>query len=115
MQFYGMTLLLKDDPALIARYEEEHRRAWPAVLERLRGSGVRAMKIFLLGRRMFMYCETIDGFDPDRDFPRLLEDPVYRRWDELMRTMQERVPEAAPGEWWARMKLVFDLNAPQAE
>jgi hypothetical protein len=27
-----------------------------------------------------------------------------------MHTMQERVPEAKPSEWWAMMELVFDLN-----
>ena len=62
MQAYGMALDLRDDPALIARYRTEHARAWPAVLARLREVGVTEMKIFLLGRRMFMYCETRDGF-----------------------------------------------------
>jgi len=31
-----------------------------------------------------------------------------------MRSMQERVGEARPGEWWARMELVFDLSAVRA-
>jgi L-rhamnose mutarotase len=105
-----MTLALRDDPAAIERYKEEHRHAWPEVLARLRGAGIEQMRIFLLGRRLFMYMETADGFDPARDFPRLNEDPTYRRWDELMRTMQEKVPEAGPGEWWAEMELVFDLG-----
>ncbi|MBV9281443.1 MAG: L-rhamnose mutarotase [Chloroflexi bacterium] len=110
MQCYGMTLALRDDPAAIERYKDEHRLAWPEVLARLRGAGIERMRIFLLGRRLFMYMETVDGFDPARDFPRLNEDPTYRRWDELMRTMQEKVPEAGPGEWWAEMQLVFDLS-----
>jgi L-rhamnose mutarotase len=105
-----MALDLRDDPALIARYRTEHANAWPEVLARLREVGVTEMKIFLLGRRMFMYCETRDGFDPATDFNRSNDDPTYRRWDELMRTMQERVGEAKPGEWWAMMQLVFDLN-----
>ena len=41
-----------------------------------------------------------------------MEDPEYRKWDELMRTMQERVPEAKANEWWAAMQLVFDLSWP---
>ena len=31
-------------------------------------------------------------------------------WDELMRTFQEPVAEARPGEWWASMECVFDLD-----
>ncbi len=80
------------------------------MLARLREIGVIDMKIFLLGRRMFMYCETRDGFDPAKDFARANEDPTYEKWDELMRTMQDKVVEAKPSEWWAMMELVFDLN-----
>jgi len=112
MRSFGLALDLRDDPALITRYRKEHEAAWPAVLRRLREIGVTEMKIFLLGRHLFMYCEAVDGFDPERDFPRALDDPEYRKWDELMRTMQERVPEAKANEWWAAMQLVFDLGWP---
>ena len=104
MPAYGMALNLRDDPRLIARYKKEHAEVWPEVVARLREIGVTEMKIFL-------YCETREGFDPARDFARSNDDPTYRKWDELMRTMQERVDEAKPGEWWARMELVFDLGA----
>jgi len=110
VQSYGLSLGLRNDPAAIARYKAEHLKAWPEVLARLRGIGVTEMKIFLLGTHLFMYCETVDGFDPERDFARSLNDPTYQKWDELMRSMQERVPEARPGEWWAMMECVFDLN-----
>ena len=113
MQSYGLSLSLRNDPAAIARYKAEHLKAWPEVLARLRGIGVTEMKIFLLGDRLFMYCETVDGFDPDKDFARSVDDPIYRRWDELMRGMQRTVDEARPGEWWSMMELVFDLNWPQ--
>jgi L-rhamnose mutarotase len=114
VQAYGMALDLRNDPALIARYKKEHAAVWPEVVARLREIGVIEMKIFLLGRRMFMYCETRDGFDPAKDFARSNDDPTYRKWDELMRTMQERVADAKPDEWWARMELVFDLRAVRA-
>ena len=110
MQYYGMTLGLRDDEVAIARYRAEHANAWPEVIARLREVGVTEMRIFLLGTRLFMYCETVDGFDPATDFARCTDDPTYRRWDDLMRTMQERVPEAGPGEWWAMMECVFDLG-----
>ena len=110
MQSYGLTLLLKDDADVIDRYKRYHRESWPEVIARLKEIGITEMKIFLIGRRLFMYMEAIDGFDPDRDFPTLNDLPRYREWDVLMSSMQERVPEAREGEWWAAMEEVFDLN-----
>ena len=111
MKTYGLTLCLQDDPEKIAAYTEHHRAVWPEVLARLREVGVREMRIFLRGRRMFMYLETDDAFEPRRDFARVNEDPKAREWNALMATLQERAPEAAPDEWWAPMELVFDLNS----
>jgi L-rhamnose mutarotase len=110
MQSYGMTLMLKDDDEIVERYKEYHRNAWPEVVSRLRENGIIEMRIYLLGRRMFMYMEAVDGFDPDRDFPKLNDVPRYREWDELMRTLQERAPEARANDWWAPMEKVFDLS-----
>jgi L-rhamnose mutarotase len=108
-----MTLALRDDAALVERYKEHHRHVWPEVVARLREIGILELQIFLLGRRLFLWFEAVDGFDPERDFARLDEDERYREWDALMRTMQEPVPEARPGDWWAPMELVFDLAWPQ--
>jgi len=110
MQRYGLTLMLKNDQEIVERYKDYHRHAWPEVVARLREIGITQMRIYLIGRRMFMYMEAADGFDPDRDFPKLNDLPRYREWDELMRTLQERAPEAKPDEWWAPMEEVFDLN-----
>jgi L-rhamnose mutarotase len=57
-----------------------------------------------------MYIETTDEFEPKRDFGRVNEDPISKEWNELMATLQERAPEAAPDEWWAPMEQVFDLG-----
>ena len=110
MKAYGLTLCLQDDPEKIARYKEYHRAVWPAVLARLRAVGVHEMKIFLRGRRMFMYIETNDAFEPLRDFARVNDDPQSAKWNTLMATLQERAPEATPDEWWAPMELVFDMG-----
>jgi len=112
---YGMTLQLRDDPSAIERYKAEHAAAWPEVIVRLRGAGVRELRIFLRGRRLFMFMQAVDEFDPARDLATLDDDPRYREWDELMRSLQEPAPEAGPGEWWAAMEEVFDLNWPRFE
>ena len=111
MQTYGMTLMLRDDDAIVELYREHHRNAWPEVIARLREIGVVEMRIYLRGRRLFMYMEAVDGFAPEREFPKLLEDSRYRVWDELMRSLQQPAPEAKAGEWWAAMEEVFDLSA----
>ncbi|HEY3194951.1 MAG TPA: L-rhamnose mutarotase [Candidatus Dormibacteraeota bacterium] len=110
MQTYGMTLMLKDDDEVVERYRQYHRNAWPEVIARLHEVGVVEMRIYLVGRRLFLYMEAVEGFAPERDFPKLAEDPRYRAWDELMRGLQEPAPEAKAGEWWAAMEEVFDLS-----
>lgn len=113
MKTYGLTLLLKNDRELIEDYKEYHRRVWPGVLARIREVGIIRMEIFLLGARMFMHVTAEDHFDPARDFARINEDPKSKEWDTLMRTLQERAPEAREGEWWAVMEHVFDTDWPQ--
>lgn len=110
MKYFGLTLNLKAHPEAIEQYKAYHREVWPEVVESLRAVGITKMNIYLLGRRLFMAMETVDSFDIDRDFPRYLEQhPRCREWDELMRTFQEPVSEARPGEWWAMMEPIFAL------
>ena len=111
MKHYALTLNLKDDPQIIERYKEHHSHPWPEPLQGLKEVGIEGMRIYLLGRRMFMHMTTTDDFDPARDFARYVErNPKAAEWDDLMRTFQERVPEAGEGEWWAFMECVFDLK-----
>lgn len=113
MKTYGLTLMLRSDPTKIAMYKDMHLMVWPAVTARLREVGVHEMRIFLRDRRMFMYIETDDTFDPHRDFTRVNEQPESAEWNRLMAELQERAPEATPEEWWAPMELVFDMSWPQ--
>ena len=104
MQTFGLTLMLRNDPAKIESYKDYHQRVWPEVTARLREVGVREMRIFLRGTRMFMYIETDDDFEPRRDFVRVNEDPKSAEWNQLMADLQERAPEADPapsvGSFW---------------
>jgi L-rhamnose mutarotase len=111
MRYFGLTLCLRDDPAALDAYRRYHQAVWPGVLQRLRDCGVHHMRIFLRGRRLFMYLETDDAFDPQRDFVRINDDPISAEWNRLMATLQERAPEATEAEWWAVMEPVFDLAA----
>lgn len=114
MKAYAQTLLLRDDPEKIEMYKKYHQAVWPEVLADIRQGGINEMKIFLRGRRMFMYIETNDDYDPTNGLRRAgSSSPRSREWNELMATLQERAPEADTSEWWAPMELVFDLNWPQ--
>jgi L-rhamnose mutarotase len=113
MKSYGLMLCLQDDPEKIAAYKRYHEAVWPEVLARIREVGIERMQIFLRGRRLFMYIDTDDAFEPVRDFPRTMETPKAREWNELMATLQQRAPEAHAHEWWALMESVFDTEWPQ--
>lgn len=107
---YAMALDLKDDPTLIEEYVGYHKAVWPKVLDSLRDLKVEKMKIFLLGRRLFMYLEVPDDFDFPDDLSRYTDVPRAKEWDEFMRSFQEKVPGAKASEWWAQMKQVWDLH-----
>ena len=87
---YAMALDLRDDPALIEQYIEHHRAVWPEALDSLKRLGIEKMKIFLLGRRLFMYVEVPDEFE----FPADLA-PVHGR---TSRPRVGRVHARLPGE-----------------
>ena len=110
MKNLAFTVNLKDDPAIIEKYQEYHANVWPEVLDALKKVGVIDMKIFILGRRLFMYSEVEDDFDPEVNFPRYLSlSPVCQEWEDLMSTFQEPVKDAKDGEKWAQMKQIFQL------
>jgi len=108
MRTYAQALDLRDDPAGIEEYLRHHRAVWPEVTEGLRRIGIRGMRIWRGGTRLFMLIETDDDFDPAR-YQSYAADPRTQEWDALMRTYQQAAPFAKPGEWWAPMEQIFDL------
>ena len=111
LKTFGLTINLRDDLELVEKYKEYHRNVWPETEQALKAVGITAMKIFLLGRSMFMYIETVDDFVIERDFLKYLEqNPKCKEWDDLMRTFQEKVPGAKADEWWAMMEQVYELK-----
>ena len=110
MKRFAQTVLLKNDPEVIRRYEEYHAHPWPEVIEGTFRCGVRRVFIYRFGRQLFMFMETEDDFDLDRDMPKYMEHPKAREWDQLMRTFQESVTGAPHGSTWVLMKEVYVLE-----
>jgi L-rhamnose mutarotase len=111
MPIFALTLDLKDDQRLVLEYLEHHRRIWPEVLGALEATGVQDIKIYLAGRRLFMAMTAPEGFDPEVSFAEYRKNPVAERWDDLMKTYQQKVPEAGADQWWMPLSPVFDFSA----
>ena len=111
MPTFAQCLDLVDDPARIAEYRRLHERIWPEVAAGLRELGLRNMRIWISGTRLFMTYDAPEGFDPARDYQSYAAQPRVQEWDALMRTFQRSVPAARPGKWWSAMECVFDLDA----
>ena len=111
MKRFAQTVMLRDDPEVICRYEEYHANPWPEVVEGTLGCGIQRIYIYRYGRQLFMFMETADDFDMERDMPKYMFHPKAKEWDELMRSFQEPVPEAPKGTTWAEMKEIFVLEA----
>lgn len=110
MKMFAQCLDLKDEPGVLEQYREWHTRVWPEVMAGLHRIGVRDMKIFLHGTRLFMIYQAPDSFVPERDYQDYAKDPRVAEWDSLMRAFQRPAPGAAAGAWWSPMELVFDLE-----
>ena len=108
MKRFARTVLLKDDPEIISRYENYHAHPFPEVNAGLRAVGVERMYIYRYGRQLFMFMETRDDF-AEADLAGYTAHPRAQEWDTLMTGFQETVPGAPAGSTWVDMKEVYAL------
>jgi L-rhamnose mutarotase len=109
-QRYCLALDLKDDPALIAAYEEYHRSVWPEVLASIRESGITEMEIYRTGTRLFMIMETSPSFSFAEKAAADQANQVVQDWEAFVGKCQQPVPWAASGEKWKLMDNIFRLS-----
>lgn len=116
MKTWTYTCDLLDDPEILRRYDEHHAHIWPEVAESLRAVGMRDIRIWRLGSRLFMQVDTDDDFDPAAAGLRhRASHPRCREWEDLMAGFQRRPPGAEPGEGtWTEMRQVFQLTPERA-
>jgi L-rhamnose mutarotase len=107
---FCLTLDLKNDPALIARYRKYHEKIWPEVTQSIKDAGIKDMEIYLLGRRLFMIMEVSESFSFEAKVQSDKQSPKVQEWEKLMWEFQQPLPEAKPGEKWIPMERIFKLE-----
>jgi Uncharacterized conserved protein len=110
MKRYCLALDLKDDPRLIAEYEEHHKKVWPEIKRSIIEAGIENMEIYRLGTRLFMIMEVNDDFSFDKKAQADKANDKVQEWEELMWKYQQSLPGAVKGEKWMLMKKIFELT-----
>jgi L-rhamnose mutarotase len=109
MKRYCLALDLKDDPALIAEYENYHRRVWPEIIASIKEAGIEKLDIYRFANRLCMIMEVNDRFSFDRKAAMDAANPKVQEWELLMWNYQQALPATKPGEKWVLMDKIFEL------
>lgn len=110
MKQYYLALDLKDEPELIAEYENHHQHVSPEILASIKASGIARMELFRAGNRMFMIMEVADSFSFEEKERMDQSNPAVVKWETLMWKYQQALPFAKPGEKWVLMRKFFDTQ-----
>ena len=110
MRRYCLALDLKDDPALIAEYEEWHRKVYPENEKNILDSGVINLEIYRVSNRMFMILEVDEAFTFERKAAMDAANPKVQEWEALMWKFQQALPGSKPGEKWLLMDSIYQLK-----
>ena len=111
MKKYCLAVDLKDNPELIAEYDNWHKteNAWPEIIKSITDSGINNMEIHRTGNRLFMVMETDDSFSFERKAAMDGSNPKVQEWERLMWKFQQPLPWAKDGEKWVLMNKIFGL------
>ena len=107
MRRYGMVIGVKAER--LAEYTAHHADVWPEVLAMIRECNIRNYTIFHRDGLLFATFEYV-GEDYDADMAKMAADPKTQAWWTIMDPMQEPVPTAGDGEWWAPLEEVFHTD-----
>ena len=110
MKRYCLAVDLKNDPKLIAEYEQYHECIWPEIEASIKGAGIVGMEIYRIENRLFMIMETNDTFSFQSKAVADIANDKVQEWENLMWNYQQALPTAKKGEKWLLMKKIFDLK-----
>lgn len=106
---YCLALDLKNDPKLIAAYDDYHKKVWNEILISIKNSGITNLEIYRTGNRLFMIIEANKNFSFERKAMADAANPKVQEWEQLMWNYQQALPFANPGEKWVLMEKIFQL------
>lgn len=106
---FALALDLKDDAALIAEYEDHHKKIPDAIAKSLSGSGILSMEIYRWRTRLFLIMVTSDEFSLEEKIKLDSNNPETQSWETLMWKFQQPLPGTRPGEKWQLMTKIFEL------
>jgi L-rhamnose mutarotase len=111
MNRYCLALDLIDNPALIAEYENWHKKenCWPEIKKSILDSGIAQLEIYRTGNRLFMIMDTYDSFNFRSKAEMDAANPKVYEWEQLMWKYQLALPWAKEGEKWVLMEEIFNL------
>lgn len=106
---YCLALDLKEDPQLIAAYDEYHRSVWPEILDSIKASGIQQLEIYRVSNRLFMILEASADFSFENKAAMDAKNEIVQQWEQIMWEYQQALPIAKPGEKWVLMEKIFSL------
>ena len=106
---YCLALDLKDDPQLIAEYEQYHQRVWPEVLKSISDSGIERLEIYRTSNRLFMIMEVNNEFSFEKKEKLDASNAKVQEWESLMWNYQQALPGVEEGGKWKLMDKIFEL------
>ena len=112
MKRYCLALDLKNDPDLIAEYEQWHKKISPEIVKSMFDSGVVNLEMYRVTNRMVMILEVDESFSLERKAAMDAVNPTVVEWENLMWKFQQPLPGAKPGDKWVVMEKFCQLNKP---
>ena len=110
MKRYCLALDLKDDPALIALYDEYHQSVWPEIIESIKNAGIQHLEIYRVANRLFMIIDATDDFSFEEKAKMDAKNEMVQHWEKLMWEYQQALPCAKPGEKWVLMHKICSIK-----
>ena len=107
---YCLALDLKDDSALIAEYENYHKKVWPEIVKSIKDAGIENLEIYRTGNRLFMIIEANADFSFEKKNKADAASIKVQEWETLMWNYQQAIPGAEPGEKWILMDKIFSVE-----
>ncbi|MCC4831824.1 L-rhamnose mutarotase [Shewanella sp. 10N.7] len=102
---------LKNNPKLIEEYKRYHLPGgvWPEIIQSIKGAGIEALDIYLVGNRLFMIMDVNNNFSFEAKQAADLSNPKVVEWEQVMWQFQQQLPWAKGDEKWLQMESIFTL------